>query len=131
MQTGSRSLVVFWRSAAVVLQTCLSISFPRMNTSRIDFYREIQRVFSGNFFLAALIIHMCRYHSRPLPLNSAYSSCDSFRTVSESCMPFPVPEDDPFFSPFVNGEPRCIAFIRSVNGQRQLGPRNPLNQVLG
>ncbi|RCN46952.1 heme peroxidase, partial [Ancylostoma caninum] len=57
------------------------------------------------------------------------SRCDSFRTVSENCLPIPVPEDDPFFSPFVDGEPRCISFVRSVNGQRQLGPRSPLNQL--
>ncbi|EPB79754.1 animal hem peroxidase [Ancylostoma ceylanicum] len=56
------------------------------------------------------------------------SSCDSFRTVSENCLPIPVPEDDPFFSPTVDGEPRCISFIRSVNGQRQLGPRSPMNK---
>ncbi|EYC44587.1 hypothetical protein Y032_0456g1779 [Ancylostoma ceylanicum] len=57
------------------------------------------------------------------------SSCDSFRTVSENCLPIPVPEDDPFFSPTVDGEPRCISFIRSVNGQRQLGPRSPMNKL--
>uniref|UniRef100_A0A158PCN5 Chorion peroxidase n=1 Tax=Angiostrongylus cantonensis TaxID=6313 RepID=A0A158PCN5_ANGCA len=55
--------------------------------------------------------------------------CDSFFTVSQSCMPVRVPENDPFFSPFVNGGPRCLEFIRSLNGQRQLGPRTQINQI--
>ncbi|KAK6736616.1 hypothetical protein RB195_019360 [Necator americanus] len=57
------------------------------------------------------------------------SSCDSFRTVSTSCMPIPVPEDDPFFSPIIEDEPQCIPFVRSLNGQRQLGPRTQINQL--
>ncbi|VDO85837.1 unnamed protein product [Heligmosomoides polygyrus] len=57
------------------------------------------------------------------------TSCDSFDTVSPSCLPIPIPGNDPFFAPFHDGSPRCLAFVRSLNGQRQLGPRRQINQV--
>ncbi|KHJ96157.1 hypothetical protein OESDEN_03883 [Oesophagostomum dentatum] len=49
--------------------------------------------------------------------------------VSSSCLPIPVPKDDPYFDPYVDGEQRCIAFVRSANGQHQLGHRSQFNQL--
>ncbi|XGW08547.1 hypothetical protein V3C99_011124 [Haemonchus contortus] len=57
------------------------------------------------------------------------SRCDSFFTVSPSCLPIPVPENDPYFDSTINGSPRCLAFVRSLNGQRQLGHRSQINQL--
>ncbi|VDL70130.1 unnamed protein product [Nippostrongylus brasiliensis] len=55
--------------------------------------------------------------------------CDSFFTVSPNCLPVPIPEGDPFFTTSdQEGPPRCLAFIRSLNGQNQLGPRRQINQ---
>ncbi|WKX96764.1 hypothetical protein Q1695_012872 [Nippostrongylus brasiliensis] len=56
--------------------------------------------------------------------------CDSFFTVSPNCLPVPIPEGDPFFTTSdQEGPPRCLAFIRSLNGQNQLGPRRQINQL--
>lgn len=52
-------------------------------------------------------------------------ACNSQKTVNPDCWPIPIPKNDPFF-PSVNtttGEFRCLHFVRSLNGQQSLGPR--------
>lgn len=50
-------------------------------------------------------------------------SCDSSHTVHPECMPIQIPRGDPYY-PQVNqttGQRVCIAFMRSLPGQQQLG----------
>ncbi|XP_065339548.1 heme peroxidase 2-like [Cloeon dipterum] len=54
------------------------------------------------------------------------ASCDSSR--HPECMPIPVPINDPFHPPPNNGRPKCFAFIRSLPGQLNFGPREQVNQ---
>lgn len=56
--------------------------------------------------------------------------CDSSRTVHPECNPFPIPSGDHYY-PEVNvtsGQRMCFPFMRSLPGQRTLGPREQVNQ---
>lgn len=56
--------------------------------------------------------------------------CDSARTVHPECNPFPVPPGDHYY-PEINitsGERMCFPSMRSLPGQRGLGPREQMNQ---
>ena len=58
-------------------------------------------------------------------------SCSSRKSVHPECWPIPIPKNDPFF-PSVNkttGAKQCLHFVRSLNGQQTLGPREQMNQV--
>ena len=57
--------------------------------------------------------------------------CDSRETVHPECRPISIPPDDPFFSQLPNGGqlPRCLHFVRSMNAQGTLGPREQMNQL--
>ncbi|CDW55319.1 An peroxidase domain containing protein, partial [Trichuris trichiura] len=58
------------------------------------------------------------------------SACNSSETVSSSCWPIPIPNDDPYFPPTMpDGSPRCMHFVRSLIGQLTLGYREQLNQL--
>src|SRR5699024_8729325 len=57
-------------------------------------------------------------------------SCDSRDTVHPECRPIPIPPNDPFFSQAGNGlRPQCLHFVRSMNAQQSLGPREQMNQL--
>ena len=65
------------------------------------------------------------------------SACDSPRTVHSECWPIQIPANDPHFHPN-NAErlglpesdvPRCLHFVRSLNGQTRLGSREQISQV--
>ncbi|XP_074603840.1 uncharacterized protein LOC141857262 [Brevipalpus obovatus] len=58
-------------------------------------------------------------------------ACDSPKTVHPECWPIPIPKNDPHF-PWVNsttGKRQCLHFVRSLNGQTKLGPREQINQL--
>jgi len=61
------------------------------------------------------------------------SACDSQRTLHPDCLPIEVPPDDPQFgpaaTPTLGAGPRCLAFVRSLNGQTGLGPRQQINAL--
>lgn len=57
-------------------------------------------------------------------------SCNSRKTVHPECWPIPIPNNDHFFpSTDKRGEKQCLHFVRSLNGQTTLGPREQFNQV--
>ncbi|CAG2116540.1 unnamed protein product, partial [Medioppia subpectinata] len=60
-------------------------------------------------------------------------SCSSRKTVHPECWPIPIPKNDPFFPPVntTTGVKQCLHFVRSLNGQTTLGPREQMNQVTG
>lgn len=49
------------------------------------------------------------------------SECDSRKTVSQSCFPVPIPDDDPVFGPSPTPGGLCFPFVRSQLGQLRLG----------
>ncbi len=51
--------------------------------------------------------------------------CSSRKTVHPECWPISVPAGDPFFRP----PQQCLHFVRSMNAQRTLGPREQMNQL--
>lgn len=58
-------------------------------------------------------------------------SCDSQRNVHPECWPILIPRGDSYF-PALNvssGERQCLHFVRSLNGQTKLGPREQMNQI--
>ena len=58
-------------------------------------------------------------------------SCSSRKTVHPECWPIAIPKNDKHF-PSVNnitGTKQCLHFVRSLNGQTTLGPREQLNQI--
>ena len=58
-------------------------------------------------------------------------SCNSRKTIHPECWPIPIPKEDPFFPPVnkATGAKECLHFVRSLNGQTTLGPREQMNQV--
>ncbi|XP_018331432.1 uncharacterized protein LOC108741220 [Agrilus planipennis] len=57
-------------------------------------------------------------------------SCDSPQTVHPECHPIPIPTGDVFY-PEINitsGQRMCFPFMRSLPGQKSLGPREQVNQ---
>lgn len=50
-------------------------------------------------------------------------ACDSPHTVHPECMPIHIPRGDPYYPQInhTNGQRVCIAFMRSLPGQQQLG----------
>lgn len=65
------------------------------------------------------------------------SPCDSTETVHSECWPIEIPPNDPHFSATGAARagvakkdvPRCLHFVRSLNGQTRLGPREQISQV--
>jgi peroxidase len=65
------------------------------------------------------------------------SACNSKETVHRECWPIEIPAKDSFFSASNaarvgvsrNDVPRCLHFVRSLNGQNRLGPREQISQV--
>lgn len=65
------------------------------------------------------------------------SACDSQRTLHRDCLPIEVPDNDAFYqSPKArsgSSSPtplkKCLHFVRSLNGQPALGPRQQLNAL--
>lgn len=62
------------------------------------------------------------------------SACNSRETIHRDCMPIQIPDSDAHFhSARANEElgkkKRCLHFIRSLNGQTGLGPRQQLNAL--
>ncbi|KPM04939.1 heme peroxidase-like protein 1 [Sarcoptes scabiei] len=55
--------------------------------------------------------------------------CNSKKTVHPECYPISVPKNDPFFVSKIAGKKKCLPFVRSINAQRTLGPREQLNQL--
>ncbi|RWS06651.1 Peroxidasin-like protein, partial [Dinothrombium tinctorium] len=57
--------------------------------------------------------------------------CDSQKKVHPECWPIGIPKNDPFFpaSNLTTGKRQCLHFVRSINGQTKLGPREQINQV--
>lgn len=55
-------------------------------------------------------------------------SCNSRKSVHPECWPIPIPKNDPFFVS-TNGKKQCLHFVRSMNGQKTLGPREQMNQL--
>lgn len=57
-------------------------------------------------------------------------ACDSRVTVHPECRPISIPANDPFFSQAPNRpRPQCLHFVRSMNAQTRLGPREQMNQL--
>ncbi|XP_050297989.1 peroxidasin homolog isoform X2 [Anthonomus grandis grandis] len=56
-------------------------------------------------------------------------SCDSPVTVHPECDPIPIPPGDSHYPEFniTTGKPICLPFMRSLPGQKQLGPREQVN----
>lgn len=69
------------------------------------------------------------------------SPCDSRQTVHRDCLPIEIPEDDAHFnspkarelttttSSSSNNNRKCLHFVRSLNGQAGLGPRQQINAL--
>lgn len=62
------------------------------------------------------------------------SPCNSRETVHRDCMPIPIPDQDSFYhSPnadqALGNKKRCLHFVRSLNGQAGLGPRQQINAL--
>lgn len=62
------------------------------------------------------------------------SPCDARETVHRDCIPIPIPDQDPFYhsqqANQQNGpKARCLHFVRSLNGQIGLGPRQQINAL--
>ncbi|RWS24268.1 chorion peroxidase-like protein, partial [Leptotrombidium deliense] len=58
-------------------------------------------------------------------------ACDAQKKVHPECWPIGIPKNDPFF-PSVNlttGKRQCLHFVRSLNAQTKLGPREQMNQL--
>ncbi|XP_054167499.1 peroxidasin homolog pxn-1-like [Oppia nitens] len=57
--------------------------------------------------------------------------CLSRKTVHSECNPIPIPKNDPFFPAIdkTTGAKQCLHFVRSLNGQTTLGPREQMNQI--
>lgn len=53
-------------------------------------------------------------------------SCDSANTVHPECWPIPIPKNDQFFK---STRRQCLHFVRSMNAQKSLGPREQLNAL--
>lgn len=51
-------------------------------------------------------------------------ACSSRKTIHPECWPISVPSGDPFFK-----SQQCLHFVRSMNAQRTLGPREQMNQL--
>lgn len=54
--------------------------------------------------------------------------CNSQTTVHPECWPIFIPNNDPFFRS-TNVKKQCLHFVRSMNGQNRLGPREQMNQL--
>nr|XP_046911836.1 uncharacterized protein LOC124492873 isoform X1 [Dermatophagoides farinae]XP_046911838.1 uncharacterized protein LOC124492873 isoform X1 [Dermatophagoides farinae] len=53
-------------------------------------------------------------------------SCNSRKTVHPECWPITIPKNDPFFK---NSKNHCLHFVRSMNAQKTLGPREQMNDL--
>lgn len=63
------------------------------------------------------------------------SPCDSKQTVHRDCLPIEIPDDDAHFNSQKAREStgitdkKCLHFVRSLNGQAGLGPRQQINAL--
>ena len=62
------------------------------------------------------------------------SSCDSQRTVHRDCLPIEIPDNDNHFHSdkareLTGSGRKCLHFVRSLNGQVGLGPRQQINAL--
>lgn len=62
------------------------------------------------------------------------SPCDSKRTVHRDCMPIEIPDNDAHFQSqrareLTGNGRKCLHFVRSLNGQTGLGPRQQINAL--
>lgn len=62
------------------------------------------------------------------------SPCNSKHTVHRDCLPIEVPQEDAFFNSqkaqqAIGTDKKCLHFVRSLNGQTGLGPRQQMNAL--
>lgn len=58
------------------------------------------------------------------------SPCDSHESVHRDCIPIQIPAKDHFYhSHGTDTKRRCLHFVRSMNGQSGLGPRQQMNAI--
>lgn len=62
------------------------------------------------------------------------SPCDSKQTVHRDCLPIEIPDEDSYFQSTKAREStgtgkKCLHFVRSLNGQTGLGPRQQMNAL--